>query len=78
MLRKDLAEGQEVTDIAIETRSRALCCATTSPARDTMFGTTFMQWYRGKRAIGRSVQRVSCTLAARAMGSPETLCSIRD
>jgi 2-keto-4-pentenoate hydratase/2-oxohepta-3-ene-1,7-dioic acid hydratase in catechol pathway len=48
VLRKDLAEGQEVTDITIGDAVAGVVLCNDVSARDTMFGTTFMQWYRGK------------------------------
>ena len=48
ILRKNLGEGQEVTDITIGDAVAGVVLCNDVSARDTMFGTTFMQWYRGK------------------------------
>ena len=48
VLRKDLAEGQEVTDKTIGDAVAGVVLCNDVSARDTMFGATFMQWYRGK------------------------------
>jgi 2-keto-4-pentenoate hydratase/2-oxohepta-3-ene-1,7-dioic acid hydratase in catechol pathway len=48
VLRKDLAEGQEVTDITIGDAVAGVVLCNDVSTRDTMFGASFMQWYRGK------------------------------
>jgi 2-keto-4-pentenoate hydratase/2-oxohepta-3-ene-1,7-dioic acid hydratase in catechol pathway len=48
VLRKDLGEGQEVTDKTIGDVVAGVVLCNDVSARDTMFGATFMQWYRGK------------------------------
>jgi 2-keto-4-pentenoate hydratase/2-oxohepta-3-ene-1,7-dioic acid hydratase in catechol pathway len=48
VLRKDLGEGQEITDKNIGDVVAGVVLCNDVSARDTMFGTTFLQWYRGK------------------------------
>jgi 2-keto-4-pentenoate hydratase/2-oxohepta-3-ene-1,7-dioic acid hydratase in catechol pathway len=48
VLRRDLGEGQEVTDTTIGDVVAGVVLCNDVSARDTMFGETFIQWYRGK------------------------------
>jgi 2-keto-4-pentenoate hydratase/2-oxohepta-3-ene-1,7-dioic acid hydratase in catechol pathway len=48
VLRRDIGEGQEVTDATIGDVVAGVVLCNDVSARDTMFGATFFQWYRGK------------------------------
>ena len=48
VLRKDLREGDGVTDQTVGDAVAGIVLCNDVSARDTMFGTTFLQWYRGK------------------------------
>ncbi len=48
VLRRRLGEGDEVTDETLGQAVAGIVLCNDVSARDTMFGTTFLQWYRGK------------------------------
>jgi 2-keto-4-pentenoate hydratase/2-oxohepta-3-ene-1,7-dioic acid hydratase in catechol pathway len=48
VLRRDLGAGEVVTNDNLGSAVAGLVLCNDVSARDTMFGTTFMQWFRGK------------------------------
>ena len=48
VLRRDLAEGDVVTEDTLGAAVAGLVLCNDVSARDTMFGTSFLQWFRGK------------------------------